>query len=147
MNYNIQKLKDRNPSLTEQLRGLTYPILGCCQIVHREMGPFLNEYMYQDALEIVLKEQNIEHEREFYFSINFHNQRINHRHYVDFKCLSNVFVECKAVEHIGPEQRQQLWNYMRLTKVSIGILYNFAPIMDECERYYLDSKTNQMYAF
>ena len=147
MNYNIQKLKDCNPSLTDQLRGMTYPIIGCCQTVHKEMGPFLNEYMYQDALEIAFKEQNIEYVREYYFSVSFHNQRISHKHYADFKCLSNVFVECKAVEHIGPEQRQQLWNYMRLTKVSVGILYNFAPIMDECERYYLDPETNQMYAF
>ena len=44
-------------------------------------------------------------------------------------------------------KRQQLWNYMRLTKISIGILYNFAPVHDQCERYYLDNKTGNMYAF
>ena len=44
-------------------------------------------------------------------------------------------------------KRQQLWNYMRLTKISIGILYNFAPVHDQCKRYYLDNKTGNMYAF
>lgn len=42
---------------------------------------------------------------------------------------------------------EQLWNYMRLTSTRIGILYNFAPVKDECERYYLDATTGMMYAF
>ena len=58
-----------------------------------------------------------------------------------------MLIDCKAIECIGAEQRQQLWNYMRLTKISIGILYNFAPVHDQCERYYLDNKTGNMYAF
>jgi len=31
---------------------LVYPALGACQEVHKHLGPFLNEYMYQDALAI-----------------------------------------------------------------------------------------------
>ena len=58
-----------------------------------------------------------------------------------------MIIECKAVAALGPEHRQQLWNYMRLTKVQIGILYNFAPIKDQSERYYLDIERNVMYVF
>ena len=36
---------------------------------------------------------------------------------------------------------------MRLTNVRIGILYNFAPIRDQSEHYYLDTETNVMYFF
>ena len=111
------------------------------------MGPFLNEYMYQDALEILLKEQNVSHTREYYFSVDFHGQRIQHKHYADFLVKDKVLVECKAIEALGPEQRQQLWNYMRLTKLRVGILYNFAPIKDQCERYYLDVDTDSMFMF
>ena len=66
---------------------------------------------------------------------------------MDFYVRGKVFIECKAVASLGPEQRQQLWNYMRLTKVRIGILYNFAPIRDQSEHYYLDTNTNIMYFF
>lgn len=45
------------------------------------------------------------------------------------------------------EHRQQLWNYMRLTKNRIGILYNFAPFRDECEKYYLDVDNQVLYTF
>lgn len=145
MNYQINKLRDYNPSLYEKLKQYCYELNGCCQLVHRELGPFLNEYMYQDALEILFKEKAVPYIREYYFSVEFHGQKIQHKHYADFLVQGKVLIECKAVTSIGPEQRQQLWNYMRLTKVRIGILYNFAPIRDQCEHYYLDTDTNVMY--
>ena len=145
--YHIRRLEDSNPELAVKLRQICYDLNGCCQAVHRELGPFLNEYMYQDALAIVLSEKNIVTQKEYYFSVNFHGQQIPHKHYVDFFCKNSVFIECKAIESLGSEQRQQLWNYMRLTKVSIGILWNFAPIRDQSEHYYLDVQTNQMYMF
>ncbi len=147
MNFQVKKLTDVNPSLCQQLKGYCYELNGCCQSVHREMGPFLNEYMYQDALEILMKERAIPHEREHYFSVIFHGQHVRHKHFVDFKVYDNVLLECKAVEQLMSEHRQQLWNYMRLTHVPIGILYNFAPIRDQSEHYYLDTDNNIMYLF
>ena len=58
-----------------------------------------------------------------------------------------VIVECKAVDKLVAEHRQQLWNYMRLTGKQIGILWNFAPPMDQAEHYYLDTKDGMMYMF
>jgi GxxExxY protein len=147
MSYHIAKLSDINPSLVTDLRNQCYTIIGLCQQVHREMGPFLNEYMYQEALDILFEENHIEKVREYYFSVTFHGRQIKHKHYVDFLVNNDILIECKAIECLGTEQRQQLWNYMRLTKISIGILYNFAPAHDQCERYYLDNKTGNMYAF
>ena len=145
--FSIHKLQLANAHLTEHLRAYAYDVIGCCQVVHRDMGPFLNEYMYQEALAIAFNEANIPFQREYYFSVLFHGQPIKHKHFVDFLVRDDIFVECKAIEHVGTEQRQQLWNYMRLTSTRIGILYNFAPVKDECERYYLDATTGMMYAF
>ena len=75
------------------------------------------------------------------------NEELHHTHRVDFFVQDKVFVECKAVDALGKEQRQQLWNYMRLTGVTLGILYNFAPYKDQCERYYLDVSQKTIYAF
>ena len=148
MNYKIKRLVETNPILANKLKQYCYDLNGYCQQVHREMGPFLNEYMYQEALEILFDENNvIPRTKEYYFSVDFHGKRISHKHYVDFFVREKVFIECKAIDCLGPEQRQQLWNYMRLTKVRIGILYNFAPIQDQCEHYYLDTESDTMYVF
>ena len=57
---------------------------------------------------------------------------------------SEVLLECKAVDHLVDEHRQQLWNYMRLCGKDVGILYNFAPIMAQCEKYWYDRSTGKM---
>lgn len=88
--YSIKKLITTDSELTRRLRTYTFDLLGCCQQVHQEMGPFLNEYMYQDALEILLVEREIAYSREYKFSIEFHNQPIHHKHIVDFFCKGNL---------------------------------------------------------
>ena len=143
-------MKSGNPidlTFGDQLKQYVYDILGCCQRVHQGMGPFLNEYMYQDALEIELSEQKIPFVKEYTFCVHYHGKPIKHTHRVDFKVKEYAFLECKAVEKLGNEERQQLWNYMRLSKTRIGILYNFAPIKDQCEKYYLDIDSQRIIAF
>ena len=45
MSYNIAKLSDVNPPLVTDLKNRCYPIIGLCQQVHREMGPYLNVFV------------------------------------------------------------------------------------------------------
>ena len=59
MQYTLKRLIDKHPELCEQLKAKCYAINGACAAVHRELGPFLNEYMYQEALQILLDEQQI----------------------------------------------------------------------------------------
>ena len=130
-----------------QLKSHVYDIIGCCQEVHRELGPWLNEYVYQEALKVSFEEKQVPFVKEYYFQVSYHGHLLSHKHYVDFLCKGNVVVECKAISSIGVEQRQQLWNYMRLTNTPIGILYNFAPAKDQCEKYYYDVNTKTISVF
>ena len=45
------------------LKQTVYPVIGACQEVHKQLGPFLNEYMYQDALAIELSLRGIPFQR------------------------------------------------------------------------------------
>ena len=146
MQYALKRVVDTRPEILEGLKRKCYAINGCCATVHKEMGPFLNEYMYQDALQILLDEQEITYIREYCFSVMFHGRQVKHKHYADFLIDDEIIVECKAVDQLAAEHRQQLWNYMRLTGKSIGVLYNFAPINDQSEHYYLDTD-GTMYMF
>ena len=40
--------------LKDKLKKYVFDIVGCCQDVHREQGPELTEYVYQDSLKIFL---------------------------------------------------------------------------------------------
>lgn len=144
---NIADNSNINPEAVAQLKSHVYDIIGCCQEVHRELGPWLNEYVYQEALKVSFEEKGVPFVKEFYFQVSYHGHPLSHKHYMDFLCKGDVIVECKAISSLGIEQRQQLWNYMRLTNSRIGILYNFAPVKDQCEKYCYDVKTQAVMAF
>ncbi len=133
--------------LVKQLKLHVYDVIGCCQDVHKELGPWLNEYIYQDALKLSFEIRNVSFEKEFYFQVSYQGHPLSHKHYMDFRCKGDIVLECKAIASIGSEQRQQLWNYMRLSNTPIGILYNFAPAKDQCEKYYYDATNKQITAF
>ena len=66
---------------------------------------------------------------------------------MDFVCFCNVIVECKAVKKITSEHRAQLFNYMRLTQLRVGVLVNFAKRYVEIERYFYDPTTKEMITY
>ena len=129
MAYTIKTVIDSHPEWLNDLKQKCYAINGCLTTVHSDLGAFLNEYIYQDALQILLDEK-----------------QIPHKHYLDFLIDESIIVECKAVEKLCIEHRQQLWNYMRLTGKKVGILYNFGPIKGQSEHYFLDAD-GTMYMF
>ena len=141
----IRNFQDRE--LKEKLKKFVYDIVGCCQAVHKEKGPELTEYVYQECLEMALQDANIEHIREYSFHPTFRGKTLKSRLQVDFFCKKKVFVECKAIEELSNYERIQLTNYMRNAGVRIGILYNFAPIMAECEKYYYNPEDNTISYF
>ena len=129
---------------------MVYPVIGACQEVHKQLGPFLNEYMYQDALAIELNLRNVTFDKEYYFTAEYKGYTIDHRHFADFRVMNGdtpILIECKAVDNLTDAHRQQLWNYMRLTGIQYGVLYNFAPVYAQCEKYHFDPQTFKMVAF
>lgn len=124
-----------------------FEIIGAMHEVSRELGPGLNEYIYQEALMIELEELGVEYQREKELKPSFHGKELNATYRLDFLCKKNVVVECKAVDTLTNSHRQQLWNYMRLGRHPYGVLVNFAPKHAEIERYYLDDMTKSISAF
>ena len=57
------------------------------------------------------------------------------------KSRGNIIVETKAIENLGPHERQQLFSYMIGTEFPIGILVNFATYPKaQIEKYYFDKR-------
>ncbi len=58
---------------------------------------------------------------------------------MDLVVNNNIILELKAVTYVTKEQRQQLWNYMRLTKQPYGMLLNFGADSLYSEWYEFDT--------
>ena len=139
--------KELDSDMKGRLKAQVFDVVGCCQAVHKEQGPELTEYIYQDSLAIAFEQAHIPYVKEFYFKPSFRGIELQHRLFVDFLCKNSIFLECKAIEKISSHERLQLWNYMRVSGMKIGILYNFAPVIDECEKYYFDPVTRTISYF
>ena len=121
-----------------------YPVVGSIYAVHSELGPGLNEYVYQEGLAMQLEEDGIEFEREKEFSLVYHNRLMAAKYRLDFVCMGNIVIECKSVEQLTINHRAQLYNSLRLTKLPIGILVNFSQKSIVIERYLYNVLTNEV---
>ena len=121
-----------------------YPVVGSIYAVHSELGPGLNEYVYQEGLAMQLEEDGIEFEREKEFSPVYHNRLMAAKYRLDFVCMGSVVIECKSVEQLTINHRAQLYNYLRLTKLPMGILVNFSQKSIVVERYLYNALTNEV---
>lgn len=116
--------------------GEMYQIIGAAMDVYNELGYGLSEPIYQECLSIVCTERNIPWEREKLLKMYFHGQELKKKYMADFVCFENMIVELKAVSELTNDHRGQLFNYLRITGSSAGILINFGhPKMLICERY------------
>lgn len=121
-----------------------FDVIGSIHEVHRELGPGLNEFCYQEALEMEFKERNIEYQRELSFHPLYHGKEMKAEYRIDFLCKKNIIVELKAIDKLSSDNKAQLFNYMRLQKAPCGIIVNFAPKFAEIERYFYDAESNEI---
>ena len=126
------------------LKNVMYPVIGAIYEVHKELGSGLNEYVYQEGLEMQLEDDNIAYEREIEYTPTYHNRMMTAKYRLDFVCMNQIIVECKAVEQLSVNHRAQLFNYMRLTKLPMGILVNFSQKSVVIERYFFDIQKNEI---
>ena len=124
------------------LKDLLYLIVGAIYKVHEELGPGLNEYVYQEALDLELKEEGLDFEREKTFHPIYRGKQLNATYRLDFIFLDLAIIECKAVEKLHAEHRAQLFNYMRITKLDRGVLLNFCERSLRAERYLYQSDSD-----
>ena len=127
-----------------KLKEFIYPIVGAIYEVHRELGPGLNEYVYQEGLAMQLEEEHMMFEREKEYTPLYHKRIMNARYRLDFVCMDSIIIECKAVEQLTINHRAQLFNYMRLTKLPVGLLVNFSQKSAVIERYIYHHTTGEI---
>jgi len=103
---------------------LTKRIIKCAMNVHNTLGNGFQEVIYQRALAIEMKEENLSFVREMEMPIFYHDIQIGTRR-VDFFVEENIMLELKAVIHLEDVHLAQALNYLEAYKTKIGLLINF----------------------
>ena len=103
----------------------SYKIGGAIFAVHQALGCGFLERVYQDALEIEFKERHIPYEREKQIQIMYKGKPLGEPYRADFVCYGKIIVELKAVKTLEDTHYAQILNYLKATKMKLGILVNF----------------------
>ena len=103
----------------------TYNIRGAIFAVHHELGNGFLERVYQDALEFEFKERGIPYEREKNIQIMYKGKPLGEPYRADFVCYGKIIIELKAVKTLEDAHYAQVLNYLKATKMKLGILVNF----------------------
>ncbi len=93
---------------------VTAKIIGCAMEVHNNLGNGFQEVVYQRALSIEMKLQNILYEREKEMPLSYKGYNIGKRR-VDFFVDKKIMVEIKAVKELEDVHLAQAINYLKLT--------------------------------
>ena len=103
---------------------LSYKICGLCFRVHNMLGRYRNEKQYADALENLLKNDNISYKREFPIPISFNGER-DRRSIVDFIIEDKIIVELKSREVVLKDDYMQTMRYLVSYNKKLGLVFNF----------------------
>ena len=118
-----------------QHEDLTHKIIGCAMKVHTVLGSGFQEVIYQRALSIEMKKQNLSFGREIEMAIFYDEIEIGTRR-VDFFVEGTIMVELKAVSNLNDLHLAQATNYLEAYNLPVGLLINFGSKSMEFKRVY-----------
>lgn len=102
-----------------------YAIAGAMFEVYKTMGTGYLEPVYQEALAVEFTSRGIPFEREFRLSIYYKDVKLEKWYAPDFVCFGQIILELKVLRKLGQIEIAQLLNYLKITKMRLGILANF----------------------
>ena len=105
-----------------------------CNRVYSSLGPGYSERIYHNALEVLLRKNNIPYETERIIPVVFEGHTIGNLR-GDLIVNTDTIVELKAIKTLTPNNNIQAINYIKLTGIPRAILVNFPQTLgqSECE--------------
>lgn len=103
---------------------ITDQIICCFYNVYNNLGYGFLEKAYENALLIELELCKLSVASQPEIIVSYRDQIIG-RYYADLIVENKIIVEIKACKTLLPEHEAQLLNYLKATKIEVGLLLNF----------------------
>lgn len=115
-----------------------YTIAGAMFEVYKTLGTGFLEPVYQEALAVEFTNRSIPFEREKPLELYYKQVLLEKKYCPDFVCFGEIILELKVLPKLTNIEAAQLLNYLKITKMKLGILANFGQTPHlEWKRYVL----------
>ena len=133
MNTDNEPALAGRPSDKFLLKQETHHVIGCAFEVLNELGHGLNEKCYENSLvvEFGLRKTAFVQQRQFDVLYKTHKVGL---FIPDLIAFDRVIVDTKVIDRITDQERGQMLNYLRVTKLRVGLILNFKHPKLEWER-------------
>jgi GxxExxY protein len=118
------------------LKAETEKIIGFAFEVLNEVGHGLNEKIYENSLTVLFKLNNIVFDQQRRFPVHFRGVEVG-EFVPDLIAFGSVIVDTKVIDRITDHERGQMLNYLRITKLRVGLILNFKNARLDFERVVL----------
>ncbi|MEY2878505.1 MAG: hypothetical protein RLZZ15_885 [Verrucomicrobiota bacterium] len=115
---------------------LTHAIIGAAFEVLNVLGHGLHEKPYENALVVEFGLRGLALEQQRRFPIIYKGVQVS-EYVPDLLVAATVIVDAKVIERITDLERGQMMNYLRITKLRVGLIINFHKPKLEWERVVL----------
>ena len=107
------------------LKDEVYRVIGCAFEVYNDLGCGFLEPIYQEAFELELTDQGISYEAQKRLQIFYKGRPLKKDYIADLIVIGQIVIELKAEERLLPRDEAQLINYLKATRLRVGLLVNF----------------------
>jgi GxxExxY protein len=115
---------------------LVYAIVGSAMEVLNGLGHGLNEKPYENAMAVEFGLRNILYNQQVRFDVSYKGHSVG-EYIPDLIVANAVIVDTKTIDQITDIERGQMINYLRITKLRVGVILNFKKPRLEWERIVL----------
>jgi GxxExxY protein len=115
------------------LSEITARIIAAAARVHSVLGPGFEEVIYQRALELELRVEGLDHQREVEIEVLYRGERVGRKR-VGFE-IEGVMVEIKAQAQLERVHYVQTLSYLKASGWKVGLLLNFGGDKLEIRRF------------
>jgi len=112
---------DKHGLLHEEL---THAVIGAAMEVLNHLGHGLLEKPYENALVVELQLQGFGIQQQRAYDVMYKSVIVGH--YVPDLIINDLLlVDTKVVDRIGNHEMGQMLNYLKITKLEVGLVLNF----------------------
>ncbi len=115
------------------LKEETHQILGCAFEVLNEVGHGLHEKIYENAMVVEFKLRGIPCDQQKRYPVLFKGVLVG-EYVPDLIAYDLVIVDAKTIDRITDHERGKMINYLRKSKLRIGLILNLKHARLEWER-------------
>ncbi|BET66155.1 GxxExxY protein [Opitutales bacterium ASA1] len=115
---------------------LTRILIGSAMEIINTIGHGLHEKPYENALVVELGLRGLSCDQQFRFPVLYKGRQVG-EYIPDLIAAGAVIVDTKVVDKISDHDRGQMLNYLRITRLKVGLIFNFKHPRLQWERVVL----------